>query len=357
MSNVTTLSLSAIDVFRLDGSLWTGEAALRPEDLDPSVRAALPPKELASLGRKRVYPKGPLETLRAVRYRAYMGLRRLGVSIFDGAAYAVDPAVSPRAVDMLSAVKADFEKAKADFVDAYEVRFGDWLAGVDPQWRPAIRSALPPVQDMERRIRFGWQQFKLAEPSAPPAPGDTLAEEISSLGDSVFDQLADAAKISWNRQNNGLKDAKSWKRGIPDSVAMLIEKARNCSLFDPRLAVLAGSLQAAADAACVAEPSATDLCIFKGFLLAVQNPAAVKELCERTSGMFTEAADIGAAAGFMPVAPEPAPAAPEPALDALLAEADAAVEALSALSPAEPLPASDPEPEEIDPELAALLGL
>ena len=352
MSNVTTLGLSSIDVFRLDGSLWTGEAALKPEDLDASVRAALPPKELASLGRKRVYPKGPLETLRAVRYRAYMGLRRLGVSIFDGAAYAVDPAVSPRAVDMLSAVKADFEKAKRDFVDAYQIRFDDWLAGVDPQWRPAIRSALPPVQDMERRIRFGWQQFKLAEPSAPPAPGDTLAEEISSLGDSVFDQLADAAKISWNRQNNGLKDAKAWKRGIPDSVAMLIEKARNCALFDTRLAALAGALQAAAEAACVAEPSATDLCIFKGFLLAVQNPAAVKELCERTSGMFTEAADIGAAAGFMPE-PGPAQAAPVPEeLAALVEQAETVVQSMP-----EPEPAPVQEEAPIDPEMAALLGL
>ena len=40
--NVTTLSLSSSDVFRLDGSLWTGEAALKPEDLDPTVTGRVP---------------------------------------------------------------------------------------------------------------------------------------------------------------------------------------------------------------------------------------------------------------------------------------------------------------------------
>ena len=350
--NITTLSLSSIDIFRLDGSLWTGEAALKPEDLDASVRAALPPKELASLGRKRVYPKGPIEALRAVRYRAYMGLRRLGVSIFDGAAYAVDPAVSPRAVDMLTQVKADFEKEKAGFMSGYAVRFDDWIAGVDPKWRPAIRAALPPVQDMERRVRFGWQQFKLAEPSSPAAPGDTLQEELASLGDSVFDQIADAAKIAWHRQNNGLKEAKAWKRGVPDAVAALVDKARNCALFDVRLSVLADSLEAAAKAACVAAPDATDLCIFKGLLIAVQDPAQVKELCAAPN-MFVEACGIGAAAGFLPdplpaSAPEPAPE-PAPELAVLLSEADAAI---AAQEPEPAVPAR-----EIDPELAAMLGL
>ena len=65
MSNVTTIPLGSIEIFRLSGSLWGGETALKAADLDPSVRQALPPKELASLGRKRVYPAGPLENLRA----------------------------------------------------------------------------------------------------------------------------------------------------------------------------------------------------------------------------------------------------------------------------------------------------
>ena len=82
MSNITTIPLSSIEIFRLSGSLWGGETALKAADLDPQVRAALPPKELASLGRKRVYPAGPLENLRAIRYRAYMALRRFGCSVF-----------------------------------------------------------------------------------------------------------------------------------------------------------------------------------------------------------------------------------------------------------------------------------
>jgi hypothetical protein len=358
-NNITTLPLSSIEIFRLSGSLWGGEAALKADDLDPSVRQALPPKELASLGRKRVYPKGPLENLRSVRYRAYMALRRLGVSIFDGAAYALDPALSGRAVDMLAKVKADFESVKSNFIDGYQIRFDDWIMGVDPKWQPAIRAALPPVQEVERRIRFGWQQFRLSEPLAAPAPGDTLQEEVSHLGDAVFEQLADSARIAWNKQNGGWKDASGW-RSVPDAIKLLVDKARNCSLFDPRLASLAAALDAAAKAACRKSPGAADMCILKGMLLAVQDPERIKEMCEAPN-MFTEAAAFGAASGFMPE-PEPAPVpVPEAEVpEALLAEAEEAAE-LAAPAVQAPAPAPEPEPEpaqeEIDPELAALLGL
>ena len=152
MSQTQTIDLGAIEIFRISGSLWGGEAALKPEDLDPSVRAALPPKELASLGRKAIYPKESLKSLRSVRYRAYMGLRRLGVSIFGGDAFALDPAKSAEAVAMLSQVKSDFEEVKADFLGGFQIRFDDWIAGVDPKWQGVIRSALPSVDEVARKV-------------------------------------------------------------------------------------------------------------------------------------------------------------------------------------------------------------
>ena len=123
MSNITTIPLSSIEIFRLSGSLWGGETALKADDLDPQVRQALPPKELASLGRKRVYPAGPLENLRAIRYRAYMALRRFGCSVFGGDAYAVDPALSAKVVDTLTKIKDAFEDAKLRFLIDYEQMF------------------------------------------------------------------------------------------------------------------------------------------------------------------------------------------------------------------------------------------
>ena len=356
--SIQTLDLGSIEIFRISGSLWGGEAALKPEDLDPAVRAALPPKQLASLGRKSIYPKESLKTLRSVRYRAYMGLRRLGVSIFGGDAYALDPAKSAEAVAMLSSVKADFDAVKADFLGGFQIRFDDWIAGVDPRWQPMVRAALPSVDEVARKVSFGWQQFRLASPSAPAAPGDTLQEEVNSLGNSAFNQIADLAKIAWHKQNGGWKQAEGW-RAVPDALKMLIEKARNCALFDPRLGSLATALETAAAPACKPRPDAVDLCILKGLMLAIQDPKQVKELCEQPN-IFAEACSIGAAAGFMPE-PAPAQASPEPApasasmpdeLAALVEEAEEVVQSVP-----EPAPAPAPAEQEVDPELAAMLGL
>ncbi len=345
-TNIQTIDLGAIEIFRISGSLWGGEAALKPEDLDPAVRAALPPKQLASLGRKSIYPKESLKTLRSVRYRAYMGLRRLGVSIFGGDAYALDPAKAGEAVAMLTQVKADFDAVKADFIGGFQTRFDAWLAGVDPKWQPMVRAALPSVDEVARKVSFGWQQFRLASPSAPAAPGDTLQEEVNGLGSSAFEQIADLAKIAWNKQNGGWKNAEGW-RAVPDALKMLIEKARNCALFDPRLGSLATALETAAAPACKPKPDAVDLCILKGLLIAIQDPKQVTELCEQPN-IYTEACAIGAAAGFMP---EPAPA------QELAALVEQAEEVVQSVPEPEPAPAPQEEEAPVDPELAAMLGL
>lgn len=353
MSNITTIPLSAIEIFRLSGSLWGGETALKADDLDPQVRQALPPKELASLGRKRVYPAGPLENLRAIRYRAYMALRRFGCSVFGGDAYAVDPALSAKVVDTLIKIKDAFEESKRDFLLNYESRFEDWVRGIDPRWEPVIRAALPSVPEVERRVSFGWQQFRLAEPASAPAQGDTLAEEIAGLGGSVFQQLADMVSIQWNRQKNSLKDASGWKRGVPDSVQAVIEKARNCAMFDPALAVLADTLEMRAKEACVKNPEPGHLCAFKGLLLAMQDPENVRQLCTSSTDLSEAAFHAGFDAGFLPDAgpvPPESPAMPdcsEPLPPAAPSEADiqAAEEVIAEAAPA---PSDD--------ELGALLA-
>ena len=354
--SVTTIPLSSIEIFRLSGSLWGGETALKANDLDPQVRQALPPKELASLGRKRVYPAGPLENLRAIRYRAYMALRRFGCSIFSGDAYAVDPSVSPKVVDTLRQIKTDFEAARYDFLMNYEDRFNEWVRGIDPRWEPVIRAALPSVPEVEKRVSFGWQQFRLAEPSQPVSSGDTLAEEISGLGGSVFSQLADMVSIQWNRQKNSLKDASSWKRGVPDSVKAVIEKARNCALFDPALAVLADTLETRAKAACVKNPEPGHLCSFKGLLLALQNPENVRQLCTTEAELSNAAFDAGMDAGFFPITdaeplPPESPSMPDcseplPAPAPTEADIQAAEEVIAEAAPAAPT----------DDELGALLA-
>ena len=359
MANITTIPLSSIEIFRLSGSLWGGETALKADDLDPAVRQALPPKELASLGRKRVYPAGPLENLRAIRYRAYMALRRFGCSVFGGDAYAIDPALSAKVVAALTQIKDAFDESKRDFLMNYESRFEAWVQGIDPRWEPIIRAALPSVPEVEKRVSFGWQQFRLAEPSQPVSSGDTLAEEIAGLGGSVFSQLADMVSIQWNRQKNSLKDASGWKRGIPDSVKAVIEKARNCAMFDPSLAVLADTLELRAKAACVKNPEPGHLCSFKGLLLAMQDPENVRQLCTSTTELSNASFSVGADAGFYPVAdagPMPSeaasvPSAPdcsEPLPSPAPTEADlqAAEEVIAAAAPAAPS----------DDELGALLA-
>ncbi|MBQ2476008.1 MAG: hypothetical protein II515_01895, partial [Desulfovibrio sp.] len=169
-------------------------------------------------------------------------------------------------------------------------------------------------------------------------------------------QLADMVSIQWHRQKNSLKDASGWKRGIPDSVMAVIEKARNCAMFDPALAVLADTLEARAKAACVKNPEPGHLCSFKGLLLAMQDPDNVRQLCTSSTDLSEAAFHAGFDAGFLPDAgagpvPPESPAMPdcsEPLPTPAPSDADiqAAEEVIAEAAPAAPS----------DDELGALLA-
>lgn len=374
MSDTTNLSsVQAIDLVRIDSNIWGGETSLNPKLLPPEVRAVLPPKGLVKPGRIRIYPKGVLENLKAAYYRSYERARRMGVSIFDGNAFAVDPALTPKLVSYMQADQQDFFAKKSQFLSDFQPVFDEWLDREWPQeWHAAVRGLLPPADFVERRLRFGWQIFSFAPSMQNDGlnSGGGFADSMAELAGSAFEQLAVQVATLWNKAKGGLAAVKGWTR-VPDYVQAIIDKAESTALFAPEIRVLADALKQAASAACRKGASPQDTALLKGLLIAAKDAESCRILCQSGDAALASAASAAAAPWLPQPEPDPvpslpdcsvplAPAAPSPAE---LAEAEAVCAALESA----PVPEPEPVPQEqaapapdlsvVNPELAAMLGL
>lgn len=375
MSQSTDLSsVQAIDLVRIDSNIWGGETSLNPKLLSPEVRSALPPKGLLKPGRIRIYPKGVLENLKAAYYRSYERARRMGVSIFDGNAFAVDPVLTPRLVSYMQADQQDFLAKKAQFIADFQPVFDEWLAREWPaEWHAVVRGLLPPADFVERRLAFGWQIFSFAPSLSNDGlnSGGGFADSMAELAGSAFDQLASQVATLWNKQRGGLADVKGWTR-VPDYVQAIIDKAESTALFAPEIRVLADALKQAASSACRKGAKPEDTALLKGLLIAAKDADSCRILCQSGDAALASAAQSAAAPWLPQPEPEPAvqsvpdcsmplaPAAPTPAE---LAEAEAVCASLSSASAPEPEPEPAPQGQAmpdlsvVNPELAAMLGL
>ncbi|MBQ4125994.1 MAG: hypothetical protein II595_08575 [Desulfovibrio sp.] len=375
MSDATNLSsVQAIDLVRIDSNIWGGETSLNPKLLSPEVRAALPPKGLLKPGRIRIYPKGVLENLKAAYYRSYERARRMGVSIFDGNAFAVDPVLTPKLVSYMQADQQDFLAKKSQFLTDFQPVFDEWLAREWPaEWHAVVRGLLPPADFVERRLAFGWQIFSFA----PSVQNDGLnsgggfAESMEGLAGSAFEQLASQVATLWNKQRGGLADVKGWTK-TPDYVQAIIDKAASTALFAPEIRVLADALKQAASLACRKGAKPEDTAMLKGLLIAAKDADSCRILCQSGDAALASAAQSAAAPWLPQPEPEPvvqsvpdcsvplAPAAPTPAE---LAEAEAVCASLASAPEPEPEPEPVPQGQAmpdlsvVNPELAAMLGL
>ena len=373
MSDTTNLSaVQAIDLVRIDSNIWGGETSLNPKLLSPEVRAALPPKGLLKPGRIRIYPKGVLENLKAAYYRSYERARRMGVSIFDGNAFAVDPVLTPKLVSYMQADQQDFLAKKSQFLTDFQPVFDEWLDREWPaEWHAVVRGLLPPADFVERRLSFGWQIFSFAPSLSNDGlnSGGGFADSMAELAGSAFDQLASQVATLWNKQRGGLADVKGWTK-TPDYVQAIIDKAESTALFAPEIRVLADALKQAASSACRKGAKPEDTAMLKGLLIAAKDADSCRILCQSGDAALASAAQSAAAPWLPQPEPEPivqsvpdcsaplAPAAPTPAE---LAEAEAVCASLSPAPEPEPEPAPQdqamPDLSVVNPELAAMLGL
>lgn len=193
--------LDNIVAMNLDVSLWTGRKKLEAQDFGG---VELPPKDLASLGSKRIADPEKLKVFSTLKCRAASFLDKHAVRFMGG--WGVPVAKLGMVIDELVKIRTEFEQEKTAFLADYDNSLGDWI-NTHSEWSGIIRNSTVSSDYVRARLAFKWQAFRVnpvMEHESPTAVMEAgLAEEIDGIADTLYGEIAHAAKEMWTRVFDG----------------------------------------------------------------------------------------------------------------------------------------------------------
>ena len=148
--------LHDVVVVSLDVRIWSGRQQLRPEDLTVSGR--LPPKDLVSLGSKRLCDPRALQPFRDLKRAAEARCQGIGVRF--ARAFAIPKTAAKAVLAELNDLAAQFGQARSAFLAAYDEELARWKAQ-HPGYEHLIEAELLPQSAIRSRFVFGYEVFAI----------------------------------------------------------------------------------------------------------------------------------------------------------------------------------------------------
>ncbi|NCC04433.1 MAG: DUF3150 domain-containing protein [Proteobacteria bacterium] len=228
--------LHSLLALHLEVNIWTARKKLSPEDF---AGAVLPPDDLASLGSKRICDPESLSIFGTLKSRAVSLLDRHGVRFLGG--WAIPDNLAGDIADELRQIQNDFNAAKEAFLASYDQSVRDWI-DKHSGWEQIIADSTVSADYVRSRIGFVWKVYRIM----PPDPADTitagLAEEVESLGQTLFGEVSKAATEAWHKCFAGKTEI---TRKALSPLRTIHQKLTGLSFVEPRVAPVAELIQTA----------------------------------------------------------------------------------------------------------------
>lgn len=321
-------ALNDVIVVSLDVRIWSGRKKLRPEDLTASGR--LPPRDLVSLGSKKLCDPRALKPFQELKRRAEGRCQALGVRF--ARAFAIPKAAAKSVLAQLNDLAQSFKQVREAFLATYEEELVRWKAQ-HPGYEHLIEAEFLPKASVGAKFAFGYDVFainavggdqELAALMEQGGAGNLAA----GLAGALFEEVA-AESREFVRQSLAGRCTVTQKFLRP--VRAIREKLAGLAFLDPGIAPLVGSV----DEVLAATPKkgkidGASLAALRGVVMLLTDPARMREHGRRVlegdgRGWLQDPPDLVASRGFADAA--------EPATDA---EQDLAAPAKK------PLPAQRP---------------
>lgn len=228
--------LSSLLALHLEVNIWTARKKLIPEDFAGTL---LPPDDLASLGSKRICDPEDLTIFGTLKSRAVSLLDRHGVRFLGG--WAIPENQADIIVSELRQIQDDFTTAKEAFLASYDQSVQDWIAK-HAGWEQIIADSTVSADYVRSRMGFSWKVYRIV----PPDPADTitsgLAEEVESLGQTLFGEISKTATEAWHKCFAGKTEI---TRKALSPLKTIHQKLSGLSFVEPRVAPIAELIQTA----------------------------------------------------------------------------------------------------------------
>jgi len=253
-------------------SIWSARKKLTKEDLgiDPESNE-LPPEDIASLGSKKLCDPKDLTEINTIKSKAIRYLDSKGVRFLGG--WAISLGLTDEVILKLKEYQEEFNEALVAFLEQYEEKIEKWIED-HPDWGYMIRKAIEPAEEVRRKFGFSWQCYKVA-PTDNTTVDTGLEDEIDTLGDTLYSEIARVAEKAWESSYKGKSEVS--QRALRP-LRPLRDKLNTMAFLNPSAKPLAGMIDAAfASIPSSGKISGKDLVMLQGLLNILKDPKSLEE--------------------------------------------------------------------------------
>ena len=268
----TTTDINVLDrllVVNLDVHIWSARKKLLPQDFG---NASLPPEELASLGSKRVCNPDDLKTFATLKARATSLLERTGIRFLNG--WTIPTEKQEEIDNALAAIRDEFNNAKQDFLSRYQHSVQEWIQA-HPGWEEIIANSIVSEDYVRSRIDFKWQLYRVVFPGTESAANDNLKNDVSSLGDTLYEEISKFAGETWKNCYEGKTEV---TRKALSPLKTMHEKLMGLTFIEPRVSSIADLIRTALDSIPQRGPiTGGKLLMLQGLVAMLKTPSDIVE--------------------------------------------------------------------------------
>jgi hypothetical protein len=185
-------TLQKLVVVSIESKIWGGRKKLRPGDIDKKS-GDLPPRDLVSLGSRKVYDPDELKVFNAFKREIESLLGETGIKFAKNFALAVDEFVSRQSA--VDAVIRRFDSKVAEFVVDYPAGLQRWR-DKHPGHERLIEDA-PTQHEVRSRFFLGYRPFAIGGADLPGSDGtpfDNTEQLVSGLAGRLYVEVATTAR-------------------------------------------------------------------------------------------------------------------------------------------------------------------
>jgi len=179
-------NLQKVICITMDVHLWSGRAKLRVTDMRMGAGGELPPDDLASLGSKKIINPENIAKFEALKKEAERECSKIGVKFLGGFAIPEDKAKELAVT--LDQIGVRFAQEKHDLLKDYDALISEWVAA-HPGWKDTIESSTLDRHNVDNKLQYGWQAFRITSAGEQEQPDDVLNKGLTTSAKGLAGQL------------------------------------------------------------------------------------------------------------------------------------------------------------------------
>ncbi|MEY4685716.1 MAG: hypothetical protein RLZ25_2175 [Pseudomonadota bacterium] len=193
------LILDQLAIIKIEATLWSGRKQLRPEDLILGNGSRLPPRDLASLGSKRIADPRDIQVFARLKKEGERCCQKVGTRFIGG--YAIPESRLDAVTPKLDLIRQKFEAARFDFLSRYDQAILDWT-NLHPDFKDVIWRSVDPVSKVAALLAFDYVVFRLR-----PAEDrdESLERKLKSIPEILMGEIAVDARTFATESLTGKK--------------------------------------------------------------------------------------------------------------------------------------------------------